>query len=55
MIHGQIVCQCGRRLGGCRCPDHKDTILKTYPGCIVCKPDKRPLKERLEVHEKKNG
>lgn len=65
MIHGQYVCQCGRKLAGCNCPEHQGKIVKTYNACNACrpetaeeyarshrKPDTRPLKEKLGVEEK---
>jgi hypothetical protein len=51
--HGQYVCQCGRVLAGCHCPEHKDLIMRVYSSCVVCQAaDSRPLKDKMRIQEK---
>lgn len=54
VMHGAWVCRCGRKLAGCRCPEHQRMVVKVYPECIRCapQPDTRPIKEKLGVREK---
>lgn len=53
MRHGVYLCgKCGRKIGGCTCPEHQEEVLRRLPNCVTCTPTRETLKDQLGINEK---